>query len=71
MGDSAASGQLHGMTERAGVDNVGFSSLWRGADNIKCMRIVDCGYVYQDRTAIASAARNNNPTVAQWCAQVR
>ena len=70
MGDSAASAQLHGMTERAGVDHLGFSSLWRGAEDIKCMRFVDSGYVFQDRTARASAARNGNPSVAQWCAQV-
>ena len=70
MGDSAASAQLHGMTQRANVDHMGFSSLWRGADDIKCLRIVDSGYVWEDRVTRASASRNNNPTVAEWSRQV-
>lgn len=70
MGDASASAQLHGMTARAGVDHLGFSSLYRGEATIGCGRVVDRGYVDRGRGVGASTRRNNNPTVEAWCAQV-
>lgn len=58
------------MVERAGQDNIGFSNLWRGATDIKCARVVDSGYVHEDRVTRATATRRNNPTVVDWSRQV-
>ena len=70
MGDASASAQLHGMTARAGVDHLGFSQLYRGEATIGCGRVVDRGYVDRGRGVMASTARNGNPTVEAWCAEV-
>jgi hypothetical protein len=70
MGDASASAQLHGMAARAGVDHLGFCCLYRGEAAIGCGRVVDRGYVDRGRGVQASTARNGNPTVEAWCAQV-
>lgn len=58
------------MVERGGHDHMGFANLWRGASDIKCARVVDSGYVHEDRVTRAAATRLNNPTVADWSLQV-
>jgi hypothetical protein len=70
MGDASASAQIHGMTARAGVDGDGFSAMLRGEAGIGGGRVVDRGYMDRGVGVQASTARNNNPTVEQWCAQV-
>ena len=70
MGDSSASAQLHGMAGRQGTDTRGFSNLWRGTPDIGCARVVDLGYVHEDRNVLASARLNGNPTVREACQQV-
>ena len=71
MGDGSAAGQLHGMAQRHGVDNLGFASLWRGTPQIGCARVVDSGYPYEDRVGQARARANGNPTVQEQCERVR
>ena len=70
-GDSSCSSQLHGMVERASQDNIGFSNLWRGALDIKCARVVDLGYVHENRVTRATNLSRNNPSVVDWCCEVR
>jgi hypothetical protein len=58
------------MTARAGVDGDGYSAMLRGEAGIGGGRVVDRGYVDRGVGVQASTARNGNPTVEQWCAQV-
>ena len=59
------------MVERASQDNIGFSNLWRGALDIKCARVVDLGYVHENRVTRATNLSRNNPSVVDWCREVR
>jgi hypothetical protein len=69
-GAAAVAGQMHGMVERAQVDNIGFSSLLRGTDEIACAMFLDAGYPFQDATSRAIRRRTGNPEILQWCLQV-
>ena len=71
MGDGNAAGQLHGMAQRHGHDHLGFSNLWRGTPDIGCARVVDMGYIQENRAGRGCARINDNPTVQEWCQQVR
>ena len=70
MGDGNAAGQLHGMAQRHGLDHIGFSNLWRGTPHMGCARVVDDGYVHENRAGRGRAARNRNPSVHQVCDEV-
>ena len=70
MGDGNASGQLHGMAERNNENRLGFPNLWRGTSTLGCARVVDSGYVHENRAGRGRARMNNNPNVQEWCEQV-
>ena len=46
VGDGAAASHVHGSRTRAGLDDTGVSSLFRGASDIGTMRVVDSGYFF-------------------------
>jgi hypothetical protein len=69
-GDASCTAQMHGMVRRHGESHSGFENLWRGTDEIKTMRVLDYGYVYEDRNTVAANLRNGNPDVATATAQV-
>ena len=45
LGDGAVASAVHGSRSRAGLENVGCSSLFRGGPDIGTMRVVDSGTV--------------------------
>ena len=69
-GDGAASAQLGGMVRRAG-HTLGFRNLFRGTPQLGAAKVVDLGYVYEDRNTLASARDNGNPTVRQQAVEVQ
>ena len=71
MGDGNASGQLHGMAERNDENQLGFPNLWRGTSTLGCARVVDSGYVHENRAGRGRARMNNNPNIQEWCEQVK
>ena len=70
LGDAAVGSLIHGSSERAGLDHIGPSNLFRGTADIGTARVVDKGYVKQDRNTLASNARLGNPSLPEWCQQV-
>ena len=70
LGDAAVASQIHGAAVRAGRDHQGCNNLYRGAPDIGVARVVDLGYVKEDRNTRAANARLGNPSVMEWCAQV-
>lgn len=71
LGDAAVASQIHGSAVRAGRDHQGCHNLYRGSADIGTARVVDLGYVKEDRNTRASNVRLGNPSVVDWCAQVR
>ena len=71
LGDAAVSSQIHGAAARAGRDRQGLHNLYRGAPDIGVARVVDLGYVKEDRNTRAANVRLGNPSVMEWCAEVR
>ena len=71
LGDAAVAAQVHGAAVRAGRDEQGCPNLYRGASDIGVARVVDLGYVKEDRNTRAANERLGNPSVMEWCAQVR
>ena len=70
LGDAAVASLIRGASERAGTEHIGASNLLRGTADIGTARIVDKGYVKQDRNTMAANARLGNPSLPEWCQQV-
>ena len=51
MGDGSAAGHIHDMARRNNNDTLGVNNLWRGTNDIKCLRIFDLGYTRDTRRA--------------------
>ena len=58
------------MVRRAG-HTLGFRNLFRGTPQLAAAKVVDLGYVYEDRNTLASARDNGNPTVRQQAVEVQ
>ena len=58
------------MVRRAG-HTLGFRNLFRGTPQLGAAKVVDLGYVYEDRNTLASARDNGNPTVRQQAVEVQ
>lgn len=71
LGDAAAASQIHGAAVRVGRDHLGCNNLYRGTSDIGVARVVDLGYVKEDRNTRAANVRLGNPSVMEWCAEVR
>ena len=70
LGDAAVASLILGASERAEIEHIGASNLFRGTAEIGTARVVDKGYVKQDRNTIAANARLGNPSLPEWCQQV-
>ena len=71
MGDGAAVSQVIGATARAGVNDLGTSNLYRGTPDIGTCRVVDSGYINLDRNTRAANERIGNPSLQEWCQEVK
>lgn len=70
MGDHSATMQQHGMGRRRNRDHIGFASLWRGTPQWGLIRVVDLGYVFEDRAGMGRARMRGNISLHDQCRQV-
>ena len=61
LGDAAVASLILGVSERGGTEHIGASNLFRGTADIGTARIVDKGYVKQDRNTMVVTERCQLP----------
>jgi hypothetical protein len=62
--------QQHGMGRRRNRDHIGFARLWRGTPQWGTIRVVDLGYVFEDRAGMGRARMRGNISLHDQCQQV-
>ena len=65
VGDGAAASHVRGSRTRAGLDDTGVSSLFRGASDIGTMRVVDSG-LFCENTLYVHLCHQWNQGRCQW-----
>ena len=65
VGDGAAASHVRGSRTRAGLDDTGVSSLFRGASDIGTMRVVDSG-LFCENTLYVHLCHQWNQGIQTW-----
>ena len=71
LGDGAVISQVIGAAARGGLDHLGSCNLYRGTADIGTCRVVDSGYINLDRNTRAANERIGNPSLQEWCQEVK